>query len=85
MRAWQLVEREVNLFEAGESVLAGAEMGGKRLQVRDEVPAELEDLNISEDVKLDDWEFQQLAVGLVEDAFLLGWLSLLLHFFIILI
>lgn len=66
-------------------MLAGAEMGGKRLQVRDEVPAELEDLNISEDVKLDDWEFQQLAVGLVEDAFLLGWLSLLLHFFIILI
>lgn len=57
MGVWQLVEREVDLFEAGESVLAGAEMGGKRLQVRDKVSAEFEDLNVGEYVKLDDWKF----------------------------
>lgn len=66
-------------------MLTGAEMGGKRLHVRNQVSAEFEDLDIVEDVKFDDWKFQQLAVGLVEDPFLPGCLSLLLHYFIILI
>lgn len=66
-------------------MLTGAEMGGERLQIRYQVSAKFEDLDVVEDVKLDDWKFQQLAVRLVEDPFLSGCLSLLLHYFIILI
>jgi hypothetical protein len=69
--AWKLIFGEIDHLQLGKGVQTGAIVYFKRGEVGDDVVAEVEDLDIAEDVQLDDGELRQLAARLAELLFAL--------------